>query len=52
MTIVKNQNDIENFLENSINAGSEGLMLKMIRQTIPSRFKRKLLVKAKKRIPK
>ncbi|MGH1521066.1 MAG: ATP-dependent DNA ligase [Nitrosopumilus sp.] len=30
MTIVKNQNDIENFLENSINAGSEGLMLKML----------------------
>lgn len=30
MTIVKNENDIEDFFENSINAGSEGLMLKML----------------------
>lgn len=30
MTIVKNENDVEEFLENSINAGSEGLMLKML----------------------
>ena len=30
MTIVKNQNEIEEFMENSINAGSEGLMLKML----------------------
>ncbi len=30
MTIVKNQNHIEDFFENSINAGSEGLMLKML----------------------
>ena len=30
MTIIKNENDIEEFLENSINAGCEGLMLKML----------------------
>ena len=30
MTIVKNENDIEDFFENSINAGSEGLMLKTL----------------------
>ncbi len=30
MTIVKNENEIKDFLENSINAGSEGLMLKML----------------------
>ena len=30
MTIVKNENDVEDFMENSINAGSEGLMLKML----------------------
>ena len=30
MTIVKNKNEVEEFLENSINAGSEGLMLKML----------------------
>ena len=30
MTIVKNKNEIEDVLENSINAGSEGLMLKML----------------------
>jgi DNA ligase-1 len=30
MTIVKSENDIEDFFENSINAGSEGLMLKML----------------------
>ncbi|QLH04472.1 ATP-dependent DNA ligase [Nitrosopumilus oxyclinae] len=30
MSIVKNENDIEDFMENSINAGSEGLMLKML----------------------
>ncbi len=30
MTIVKNKNEIEDFFENSINAGSEGLMLKML----------------------
>ena len=30
MTIIKDENDIEEFLENSINAGSEGLMLKML----------------------
>ena len=30
MTIVKNINEIEDFFENSINAGSEGLMLKML----------------------
>ena len=30
MTIVNNENDVEEFLENSINAGSEGLMLKML----------------------
>ena len=30
MTIVKNENDIEDFLENSINSGCEGLMLKML----------------------
>ena len=30
MTIIKNENDIEDFMENSINAGSEGLMLKML----------------------
>lgn len=30
MTIVKNENDVEEFLENSINAGSEGLLLKML----------------------
>ncbi len=30
MVIVKNKNEIEDFLENSINAGSEGLMLKML----------------------
>lgn len=30
MTIVKNENDIEEFLENSINSGCEGLMLKML----------------------
>ncbi|MGD8299581.1 MAG: ATP-dependent DNA ligase [Nitrosopumilaceae archaeon] len=30
MTIVKTENDIEDFLENSINAGCEGLMLKML----------------------
>ena len=52
MTIVKNENDVEEFFENSINAGSEGLMLKMLRQTISSRFKRKLLVKTQKRISK
>ena len=30
MTIVENEDQIEDFLENSINAGSEGLMLKML----------------------
>ncbi|WP_428324004.1 ATP-dependent DNA ligase [Nitrosopumilus sp.] len=30
MSIIKNENDIEDFFENSINAGSEGLMLKML----------------------
>ena len=30
MTIANNENDIEEFFENSINAGSEGLMLKML----------------------
>lgn len=30
MTLVKNENDVEEFLENSINAGSEGLMLKRL----------------------
>lgn len=30
MTIVENENDIEEFLENSINAGCEGLMLKLL----------------------
>lgn len=30
MTIVKNENEIEDFMENSINTGSEGLMLKML----------------------
>ena len=30
MTIVKNENEIEEFMENSINAGSEGVMLKML----------------------
>ncbi|MGY5143664.1 MAG: ATP-dependent DNA ligase [Candidatus Nitrosopumilus sp. bin_32a] len=30
MTLVKNENEIEDFMENSINAGSEGLMLKML----------------------
>lgn len=30
MTIVKNENEIEDVMENSINAGSEGLMLKML----------------------
>ncbi|MBL7001397.1 MAG: ATP-dependent DNA ligase [Nitrosopumilus sp.] len=30
MSIVKNENEIEDFFENSINAGSEGLMLKML----------------------
>ena len=30
MTIIKNKNEIEEFFENSINAGSEGLMLKML----------------------
>ncbi|MDH3313459.1 MAG: ATP-dependent DNA ligase [Nitrosopumilus sp.] len=30
MTVVKNENEIEDFMENSINAGSEGLMLKML----------------------
>ena len=30
MNIVKNKNEIEDFMENSINAGSEGLMLKML----------------------
>ena len=30
MVIVKNKNEIEDFFENSINAGSEGLMLKML----------------------
>jgi len=30
MTIAKNENEIQEFFENSINAGSEGLMLKML----------------------
>ncbi len=30
MTVVKNDNEIRDFFENSINAGSEGLMLKML----------------------
>ena len=30
MNIVKSENDIEDFLENSINSGCEGLMLKML----------------------
>ena len=30
MTIIRNENEIEEFLENSINAGCEGLMLKML----------------------
>jgi len=30
MTVVKTENDIEDFLENSINSGCEGLMLKMM----------------------
>jgi len=30
MCIVKNENEITDFMENSINAGSEGLMLKML----------------------
>jgi len=30
MSIVNNENDVEDFLENSINAGCEGLMLKLL----------------------
>ncbi|MCV0392467.1 MAG: ATP-dependent DNA ligase [Nitrosopumilus sp.] len=30
MKVVRNENDIEDFLENSINSGSEGLMLKQL----------------------
>jgi len=30
MTIVQNENEVEDFLENSINSGCEGLMLKML----------------------
>ncbi|NQV39650.1 MAG: ATP-dependent DNA ligase, partial [Nitrosopumilus sp.] len=30
MSLVKNKSEIEDFMENSINAGSEGLMLKML----------------------
>ena len=30
MSLVKNESEIEDFMENSINAGSEGLMLKML----------------------
>jgi len=30
MTIVKNENEVEDFLENSINSGCEGLMLKIL----------------------
>mgnify|MGYP003335123232 CR=1 FL=1 len=30
MNIVKSENDVEDFLENSINSGCEGLMLKML----------------------
>ena len=30
MTLAKNENEIEEFFENSINAGSEGLMVKML----------------------
>ena len=30
MTIINNQDDIEEFLENSINSGCEGVMLKML----------------------
>ena len=30
MSIVRNENEVEDFMENSINAGSEGLMLKML----------------------
>lgn len=30
MSIVKNENEVEDVMENSINAGSEGLMLKML----------------------
>lgn len=30
MTIIEDENDVEEFLESSINAGSEGLMLKML----------------------
>ncbi|GBH34655.1 putative DNA ligase [Nitrosopumilus zosterae] len=30
MTTIKNKNEIEDFMENGINAGSEGLMLKMM----------------------
>jgi len=33
MAIVKNKNEIEDFFENSINAGSEGLMLKMLEKS-------------------
>lgn len=33
MTIVQNENEIEEFLENSINSGCEGLMLKMLNAT-------------------
>ena len=33
MTIVKNENQIEDFLENSINSGCEGLMLKILDAT-------------------
>ncbi len=33
MTIVQNENEIEDFLENSINSGCEGLMLKMLDAT-------------------
>ncbi len=51
MSIVKSENDIEDFLENSINAGCEGLMLKMLDK--PSGWSsRKLLVKTQKRISK
>ena len=30
MTVIQNENEIEDFLENSINSGCEGLMLKML----------------------
>jgi DNA ligase 1 len=48
MTIVQNENEIEDFLENSINSGCEGLMLKMLDASYKAGSRRNYWLKLKR----